>query len=245
MVARDNPSAAAILLRFASLGPQIEGEALAAAEAAVDGEAGPALVMALIQLFADAELIERTDAEQWRKGLVSAFAASDDVHDALAVATAGLPLVAPFLPAFFGELDLLDEEDFRSPAAKHRAAAILHHLATGATAAPEQELPLAKALAGIGFDEVYDAGEPLTEFEIGSSEALLGALLGHAPMLGRIGITGLREAFLKRPGLLATRDGHWLLRVERRSIDVLVDRLPWSFAWVRLPWMQAPLQVEW
>lgn len=244
-LARENPSVAAVFMRFASLVPQLGGPALSAAEAAVDAEAGPPTVLALIHLFADVGLIGRVDAERWRKALVSAMAASDDTHDALALVTAGLPLVAPFLPAFFGELELLDEEQFRSLAARHRAAAILHYLASGAVAAPEQDLPLAKALAGINFDEVYDAGEPLTDFEIASGEALLEALLGHAPMFGRIGIAGLREAYLMRPGLLTTRDGHWLLRVERRSIDVLIDRLPWSFGWVRLPWMQAPLQVEW
>jgi hypothetical protein len=244
-LAGDNPATAAVLARLASLADQLDGPTMSAAQAVADGEAGPPMVMALIHVFAEAGLIERAEAAQWREALAAAMVASDDPHDAIALETAGLPLVAPFLPIFFHELELLDEEQYRSPAARHRAATVLHYLATGATAAAEQDLPLAKALAGIGLDEIYEAGEPLTDFEIASCEALLEALLGHAPMLGRIGVAGLRSAFLLRPGLLSTRDGHWLLRVERRSIDVLVDRLPWSFAWVRLPWMQAPLQVEW
>ena len=58
-------------------------------------------------------------------------------------------------------------------------------------------------------------------------------------------IPGFRGTFLLRRGILGIRDGAWLLRVERESFDVVLDRFPWSFAWVKLPWMQAPLRVEW
>ncbi len=39
--------------------------------------------------------------------------------------------------------------------------------------------------------------------------------------------------------------GTWLLRVERVSYDVVLDRFPWGLGWVKLPWMEAPLYVEW
>jgi hypothetical protein len=55
----------------------------------------------------------------------------------------------------------------------------------------------------------------------------------------------LRGSFLVRKGILSTRDGAWLLRVERQPQDVLLERLPWTMQWARLPWMQAPMRVEW
>ena len=58
-------------------------------------------------------------------------------------------------------------------------------------------------------------------------------------------ITGFRGSFLLRKGLLESRDGAWLLRVEKESYDVVLERFPWSFSWVKLPWMKAPLRVEW
>jgi hypothetical protein len=187
--------------------------------------------------------------------LISSFAAparpsprsAHDEHDALLVLTAGLPLAWPFLPALFASLGLLEEtgQAFEGVAAPHRAAALLHYLATGDRSCPEQSLPLAKILVGLDLDAVHQLGEPLSEKEAASADALLEAMLGHAPMLGKISSTGLRHSFLIRRGSLCTRDGHWLLRVERRGIDILLDRLPWSFSWVCLPWMEAPLQVEW
>ena len=56
---------------------------------------------------------------------------------------------------------------------------------------------------------------------------------------------GLRGTFLWRKGVLSSRDGAWLLRVERESYDLVLDRFPWSFEWIKLPWMKAALRVEW
>ena len=56
---------------------------------------------------------------------------------------------------------------------------------------------------------------------------------------------GLRGSFLIRKGVLGARDGAWLLRVERASYDVVLDRVPWGMSWVTRPWMEAPLCVDW
>jgi hypothetical protein len=50
---------------------------------------------------------------------------------------------------------------------------------------------------------------------------------------------------LQRPGLLSARPGAWVLQVERRSGDEVLDGLPWSWSWIRLPWMDDLLQVVW
>ena len=75
--------------------------------------------------------------------------------------------------------------------------------------------------------------------------ALLQAVLGHAD--GRLGDAGaaLRQDFLQRHGLLSARPGAWVLQVERRPGDELLDGLPWSWSWIRLPWMDDLLQVVW
>jgi hypothetical protein len=58
-------------------------------------------------------------------------------------------------------------------------------------------------------------------------------------------IAALREAFLLRKGVLSSRDETWLLRVERAPHDLMLEKLPWPTSWVKLPWMEAPLCVEW
>jgi hypothetical protein len=56
---------------------------------------------------------------------------------------------------------------------------------------------------------------------------------------------GLREGFLQRPVKLFTKNGDIYLRVEKSSIDVLLDYLPWNLGIIMLPWMKDILRVEW
>ncbi len=220
---------------------------------------------AVIATLAGLGAVEQGQADHWRgavdrsraplptaaalprtKAAAKPLAAPEsEAHDAIAVDDGGLPLVWPFLPRFFSYSGLMADGVFLSEPARHRAATLLFHLATGERVADETRLMLPKLLAGIDLDAVHDPGEPLDDDAVAAAEGLLSALIEHAPMLGRISVGGLRSAYLQRPGSLATRDGHWLLRVERKTYDVLLDRLPWSFQWVKLPWMAAPLQVEW
>jgi len=100
-------------------------------------------------------------------------------------------------------------------------------------------------LCGIPVDEVFDFGLPLTEHEIEECNNLLSAAIEQAPILHNMSAAAFRVTFLLRRGQLSTRDGAWLLRVERETYDVVLDRFPWSIAWLKLPWMEDPMQVEW
>ena len=40
-------------------------------------------------------------------------------------------------------------------------------------------------------------------------------------------------------------DGEWLLPMERKAIDILLDQLPWGIGMIPLPWMPQMLHVEW
>jgi hypothetical protein len=142
---------------------------------------------------------------------------------------------------------LLDDDRgwFAGPAARHRAVLLLHHLATGETDAPDFALALPEVLCGLPPHAPHHALEPVTDAEAGEARRLLEAVIAHAACLGEISPDGLRGTFLARDGILMTRDGAWLLRVERQTADVLLERLPWTTEWVRLPWMQAAMRVEW
>lgn len=90
----------------------------------------------------------------------------------------------------------------------------------------------------------YDHNQRINP-DIPEAEGLLQAVLGHAA--GRLGDDGtfLRQAFLQRPGLLSARPGAWVLQVKRRPVDLVLDGLPWSWSWIRLPWMDDLVQVVW
>ena len=170
------------------------------------------------------------------------FSDSDEAY----ITNAGLVILWPFLIHFFERLGLLEERRFKDVAAPHRAVRLLQYLTD-----PQQEPPpeyllvLNKVLCGIPVDEVFDFGLPLTEHEIEECHNLLSAAIEQAPILHNMSAAAFRATFLLRRGQLSTRDGAWLLRVERETYDVVLDRLPWSIAWLKLPWMEDPMQVEW
>ena len=170
--------------------------------------------------------------------------AFSDVEE-LYIENAGLVLLWPFLPRFFEHLGLVEDKRFRDEAAVQRAVGLLEIVASGAPELPEYRLPLNKLLCGMALDAVFDFGPPVTEAEASECERLLEAVIEQAPILRRMSVEGFRGSFLLRKGVLGTRDGAWLLRVERESYDLVLDRFPWSLLWVKLPWMEAPLRVEW
>jgi hypothetical protein len=169
----------------------------------------------------------------------------DDTAEEVYLDTAGLVLLWPFLGRFFERLGLLAAERFKDATAVQRAVGLLHYLATEETEPPEYRLPLAKVLCGMEPEAVFLLETPLSAEEMKECTLLLSAVIEHAPILRNMSIAGFRGTFLLRHGILGQRDGAWLLRVERETYDIVLERFPWTVNWVKLPWMTAPLRVEW
>jgi hypothetical protein len=167
------------------------------------------------------------------------------VADELYIGNAGLVILWPFLSHFFSRLGLLVEKQFKDSAAMQRGVGLLQHLATAEHSFPEYLLPLNKVLCGMEWVELFDFGPPLTTGEVEECTDLLNAVIAQAPILRQMSVEGFRSTFLLRPGVLRARDGAWLLQVERETYDIVLDRFPWSWEWVKLPWMETPLRVEW
>lgn len=159
------------------------------------------------------------------------------------VDNAGLVLLHPFLPRFLAGLGITVGDDLVDP---DRALCLLHHLATGEPTAPEHQLTLAKALCGVPSEMPSVADVGLTPAETAETAALLDAAIGHWDVLRGTSPDTLRLEFLRRPGVLTvTSDGDWLLRVDARTVDILLDQLPWGYSSFRLPWMSRLMMVEW
>lgn len=166
------------------------------------------------------------------------------------VPAAGAVLLHPFLADFFERLELTAERGrFRDHDAHCRAVLLTHHLATGAAAAPEPETVLPKLLCGFPLSAPLPRCTELSDEVAAEVDLLLRSVLGQWQALGRTSPAGLREGFLLRPGRLQARDGQgpaaWQLWVEARSIDVLLERLPWTLSHVRTPFMKSILRVDW
>ncbi|NJD05922.1 MAG: hypothetical protein FIA97_05425 [Methylococcaceae bacterium] len=162
------------------------------------------------------------------------------------ISNAGLAVLWPFLPAFFQDLGLTESGRFPDVADALRGTTLLQYLATGHPSVPaEYLLPLNKVLCGLEPEQLHDPESELSEAQCRAGEGFLREVIDRAPILNQMSTPGFRSTFLLRQGLLDWSDGSWRLRVERASYDVVLDRFPWSLGWIRLPWMSAPLRVEW
>lgn len=195
---------------------------------------------------------DKLASESWEKNLKkkqpttkrdipSTFHHNDELH----LSNAGLILLWPFLTRFFENLSLVKDKIFVNEQAPHRAIALLQFLVDSATEAPEFLLPLNKVLCGLRPDALYEAGIELLPEEQDASLPFLEAVIGNAPILHNMSVDGFRNTFLRRTGMLSVEDDHWLLHVERQTYDVVLERFPWSFNIVKLPWMERPMYVDW
>lgn len=162
------------------------------------------------------------------------------------LANAGLVLLWPFLTMLFDRLGYLENQQFHDDASQRRAALLLQFLASGAAAVPEYQLPLNKLLCGLAQGQPLPRELALTDAEIELGESLLKAVITRWDSLKNTSIAGLRETFLLRSGKLEwLPDDRIVLTVEPKTLDILLDRRPWSISIIKLPWMTAPLYVSW
>lgn len=165
--------------------------------------------------------------------------------DELYINNSGLVVLWPFLGNFFKHIGLVEEKRFKDRASVHRAVGLLQYLVTEDPFPAEYLLPLNKVLCAMDLSEVFDFQVPVNSKEAQECSSLLTAVIEHAPILKNMSLSGFRGSFLIRKGVLTARDGAWLLRVEKESYDLVLERFPWSFEWVKLPWMEVPLRIEW
>ncbi len=170
--------------------------------------------------------------------------------DEIYVANAGLVLLHPFLPRMLQQLDVLSKDAKGQPRINgtddaSRAVHLLQWLVDGSCDTPEPSLALNKLLCGLELDTPVARAIVPGEDEMALCQQLLAAVTGNWSSIGNTSAAGLRETFLQRDGRLQRRDGKWTLTVSRKTVDVLVDQIPWGFAVILHPWMPKELAVIW
>ncbi|SFQ46323.1 contractile injection system tape measure protein [Parafilimonas terrae] len=169
----------------------------------------------------------------------------DITEDALFVDNCGVILLHPFLLSYFESLQLIEKKKFVSDEAQKRAIILLYYLCTGLTEVAEFNLVLQKILCGFDMEETLPSGIILSQQEIDESKELLQSVINYWPPVKNTSVEGLQQTFLQRKGKLVTTDTGWQLTVEQKTVDVLLNKLPWGFSTVKLPWMKGFLNVEW
>ena len=167
------------------------------------------------------------------------------------VPNAGLCLLALWLPRLFDMLGLLavnadGKKDFKDIEARIRAIFVLQRLATDEVREYEEhELAFNRILAGCPFHIPLPKTLELTLNEIKTAESMLTGVKANWNKLQNTSIKGFQHSFIERPGKLEQREDKWVLYVENRAYDILLDSLPWSYRQIRLPWLKKKINVVW
>jgi hypothetical protein len=158
------------------------------------------------------------------------------------VANGGLVIAAPYLPALFQKLGLIEDGQVRDVAT---AMLILHYLVFGSDECAEWDFVLGKILCGIALEHPVETAGPLSHSQKVEVNLLLEAIITNWPALKNTSPAALRATFLQREGTLTREYDYWRLRLTRTAFDVLVDRLPWTISMIQLPWMPWLLRTDW
>jgi hypothetical protein len=163
----------------------------------------------------------------------------------LFVQHAGLILVHPFLRSLFSLTGLLAEKQFASAAHQEKAIYLLHYIATGRVTAEEHELVIPKVLCNYPIEEPVNTDTVLTTNDLQEADDMIRAAIAQWSILKSTSPDGLRQGFLQRSGKLQTKNEQLYIEIEKNTIDVLLDHLPWNLSLIRLPWSGQIIRVEW
>jgi len=166
--------------------------------------------------------------------------------ESLMVENAGLVIIHPFIKPLFERLEWLDGGAFKDDSSQQKAIVYLHYLVYDNYPEDESQLLLNKILCGAAIETVISLNDiSFSEDQLSEADELKKAVIVHWNALGKSSPAALIENFFKRNGSLSYKDGNWNLNIERKGIDILLDRLPWGLTMIKLSWNKYLIQVNW
>lgn len=140
---------------------------------------------------------------------------------------------------------MLKDKKFISFNEQVKAVKLLNYLTTGLRTVEEPETLLNKILVGMDPEQPLSDLSEISDAEAEMCDSLLNAAIKHWGVLKSTSIDSMRGGFIIRNGRLTFQESDWHLKVERKAIDVLIDKLPWGFSMIKLPWMEYTINTEW
>ena len=167
------------------------------------------------------------------------------VDQRVLIKNAGLVITWPFLTRYFDLLEMTEEDGFKTVEDAIRAVHLLQYIATGSAEAPEHELLLNKVLCGLKISTPVPVAIELSNKEIETTHSMLTGLLQNWDKVKSSSIEAVQEGFMIRDGYILEKEDTWELKVEKKTLDILMENLPWALGMVKLPWMEKRINVEW
>ncbi len=167
---------------------------------------------------------------------------------------AGLLIFWPFLSTLFQRLSLLStyqEDDkqvtkFVSTQAQDKAYALLKGL-LGEQEEHDGYLGVANILVGYELDTVVEQPIKLTDQDVGHLNELLSTVISRWDILKNMPVASFQSLFLKRECSISVSESGCHISVEKQTLDVLMQKMPWGLGMINLPWLEDAflISVEW
>ncbi|WP_291528282.1 contractile injection system tape measure protein [Bacteroides sp. UBA939] len=172
----------------------------------------------------------------------------DKVPEFFLVGNAGLCLFTPWFIRLFGMLGYLDEErnSLKNTTLKIRAVFLLQYVVYGEEREyRETELVFNRLLTGLSRHIPLPKYLPLTDEEKQTADSMVTSIKAYWSQMNGTSVEGFRQSFIARNGTLEQQEEQWSLSVEKKTHDILLNSVSWSFRKIRLPWLKKYIQVVW
>ncbi len=163
------------------------------------------------------------------------------------VADSGLVLLSPYIPMLFERLGCIQKGAWVSEDANRKALSVLKFATFGNYGEPPKNAAVMNLLCGFPATPVFYVDElpKLDDNEKELIEGLLKAVIANWAAVGHMSPDGLRSSFFVRQGRIEADGATDLLTVEKKTFDILLDKLPWGYSIIKHPWMPKVLKVKW
>lgn len=159
------------------------------------------------------------------------------------VNNAGLILIHPFLKHLFENCALLNKDHtINDPEV---AAHLLHYIATEQEQDYEHEMLFEKLLCNIPVNQTINRNIILSEELKNHADEMLRAVLENWQVMKNSSLALLRNEYLQRPGKIILTGDNPKILVERKTQDILLDKISWNLGIVKLVWKNKVIFVDW
>ncbi|MFH7012782.1 contractile injection system tape measure protein [Flavobacterium sp. FlaQc-52] len=159
------------------------------------------------------------------------------------VKNAGLILLHPFLKEMLKSCDLIDDNNILLN--KELAAHLLHYAATKRENDYEHALLFEKFLCGIPLQQSIRREVKINDKHKQQVEEMLDSAVYHWSALKNTSTAVLRSEFLQREGKLDWSESNPKLSIERKTQDLLLEKIPWNISIVKIPWIEKLIYTQW
>ena len=159
------------------------------------------------------------------------------------VPNAGLIILHPYLTPFFYNCGIIDDTNVITD--PEMAVHALHYLATKKEQQLENQMLFEKFLCGIPLKKPIQRHIQLSDTIKQQAEELLESVVENWGVLNNASADLLRHEFLQRAGKLSFKEDNPKIVIERKTQDILVDKIPWGIGICRLPWLDHLVYTNW